>query len=389
MRLANKNLKRIFLKPHFFVFIFSFSLVVMFKNCSPVNNAFVSSTGQILKTCEGQNCDNELISGFSVLSPLLASYSQGTVLNITINLTSNVDYSDFQSCSVYEQSNNMRPVVTFAHQNNLQLQFDYTMPNGNVTLLLRCRAGAIESSRLLSIPIETASGGGPSWSCPSQFPTNTAFTSTATGGGTGLVNIPGISVANISGFESLRNVMGFNVNPFPNTGTSAKYLGPDTEARVFEFIVPSPFPANTPDGFPVRSRYFQFVSWPNGWHGGPLAYISISTCPGDFRIPTSSQQGTISDPTYSESCRNWRGASWNQIDYGGEATIPYLVGTSQSVSTPSSCYLTPGRKYYLNIIMSKAHYNSRRLLPLQRYCGGWENMPTFDCGQGISAHIIQ
>jgi hypothetical protein len=236
------------------------------------------------------------------------------------------------------------------------------------TLRLTCfgSTGSAVSERTVTTSVQIQP---PPPDCPatSEIP----YTSTSAGSTT-RTQIPGVSVLEIDGFQQLSNVFGFNVNPFPSTGTAGNLLAPWTDVRVIKFNVPNPFPDG---GF---LRRFQFVSWPNGFNGGNNAYISISSCPGDLRVPTGTQSGTATDPTYAESCRNWRGNSWTFEDTG-QGDLPYTVGVEGQTSTPTSCVLVPGRTYYMNIFMSKPNRGNRTILPTNSIC------PDFDCGHGYSA----
>jgi hypothetical protein len=247
-----------------------------------------------------------------------------------------------------------------------------TQPSTTYTLRLICygSTGSATSERTVTT---SAQVNPPPSSCPTQFPTSTAYTS-ATAGATAPTQISGVTLQNINGFEQLINRLGFNVNPFPVTGTTGNLLAPWNEIRVIRFDVPNPFPEGS------FLRRFSFVSWPNGFIGGLDAYISVSTCPGDLRIPTATQSGTATDPTYAEACRNWRGDSWTFADTG-QAELPYVVGVpgQPNISTPSQCVLEPGRTYYMNIYMSKPNRATRSLTPANPIC------PSSDCGHGIRA----
>lgn len=236
------------------------------------------------------------------------------------------------------------------------------------TLRLTCfgSTGSAVSERTVTTSVQIQP---PPPDCPatSEIP----YTSSSAGSNT-RTQIPGVSVLEIDGFQQLVNVLGFNVNPFPSTGTAGNLLAPWTDVRVIKFNVPDPFPSG---GF---LRRFQFVSWPNGFIGANNAYISISSCPGDLRVPTATQSGTTTDPTYAESCRNWRGNSWTFED-AGQGDIPYTVGVAGQTSTPTSCVLVPGQTYYMNIFMSRPNRANRTILPANSIC------PDFDCGHGISA----
>lgn len=192
------------------------------------------------------------------------------------------------------------------------------------------------------------------------------------------IQINGVTINNIDGLETLVNVLGFNVNPFPTTGTSGHLIGSWHNIRVIRFTVPNPFPQGS------FLRRFLFTSSPNGFVGGTDAYMSVSTCPGDLRIPTATQSGTADDPTYAESCRTWRGSSWT-FDTG-QPDLPYVVGSpgQSNPSTPTSCVLEPGKTYFLNIYLSKPNRSTRSLTPANPVCRAPENN-FFDCGHRVSA----
>lgn len=251
-----------------------------------------------------------------------------------------------------------------------------TQPETTYTLRLTCygSTGSATSDRTVTT---SAQVNPPPPQCPNQFPTPSAYTS-AQAGATAPTPISGVTINNINGFENLINVLGFNLNPFPSTGTTGNLLAPWDNIRVIRFTVPNPFPPGT------FARRFQFISWPNGFVGGMDAYISVSSCPGDLRIPTAQQAGSENDPTYAEACRNWRGTSWT-FAQTGQSDIPYDVGVpgQPNLSTPTQCVLEPGRTYFLNIYLNRPQQN-RTLTPTQPVCrdpGG----NFFDCGHGISA----
>ena len=80
-------------------------------------------------------------------------------------------------------------------------------------------------------------------------------------------------------------------------------------------------------------------------------YISISQCPGDFRIPTT-VAAPANDPTYSLACRNFT------VSPIALTTIPTrgirydLNGTPSNVGGNLQCGLTLGNTYYLNFILA-------------------------------------
>jgi hypothetical protein len=75
-------------------------------------------------------------------------------------------------------------------------------------------------------------------------------------------------------------------------------------------------------------------------------YVTVSSCPGDFRLPERGSTAPVDDPTFARGCRNYRDAFGfpNQV----VANIRYEVSTEPS--NESTCRIAPGRTYYLNFI---------------------------------------
>ncbi len=83
-------------------------------------------------------------------------------------------------------------------------------------------------------------------------------------------------------------------------------------------------------------------------------YITISTCPGDFRIPTSATSPEpLNDPTLGFGCRNLRpaGAGGPPSSFQPFGGIVYRDdGVTQFNVVRHECGLAPGQVYFLNII---------------------------------------
>jgi hypothetical protein len=79
-------------------------------------------------------------------------------------------------------------------------------------------------------------------------------------------------------------------------------------------------------------------------------YVSVSTCPGDFRLPARGSTAPTDDPTFARGCRNLRDVQGfpNQI----ANNIRYEISTEPANET--TCRITPGRTYYLNFIRADA-----------------------------------
>jgi len=80
-------------------------------------------------------------------------------------------------------------------------------------------------------------------------------------------------------------------------------------------------------------------------------YLSISKCPGDFRVPTS-YTAPANDPTLSFACRNLRPRG--RYDLPSAGPIQFTGALAYDVNRPSSdlgCGLEYGKTYYLNFMV--------------------------------------
>jgi hypothetical protein len=223
----------------------------------------------------------------------------------------------------------------------------------------------------------------PAFACPSRFDGDLwGFTNRGAGEREPLI-LDHLPVRRVDGFEQLDNVIGFRVNPFPSTGTTANLLEEGHRPRVIRFTVPDPFPMPEP---PLRQAIL-FISWPNGWVGGTDAYIALSACPGDLRVPRRGQTGTPADPTFAEGCRNWRESSWDPGIGAAQGDVRYVLGAEGDVSTATRCVLVPGRTYYLNVYMAIPRPDQtlpRIDGPDSSMCFSAGSGESFACGHGFS-----
>jgi hypothetical protein len=132
---------------------------------------------------------------------------------------------------------------------------------------------------------------------------------------------------------------------FPNVGTNQCkiHAGPGQFISI-KFEVPTAASGIT---FPP-AREFDFL--PSQEAGVPtsgnLYYVTISQCPGDFRLPTSAT-APANDPTLSYGCRNARpqfAGSTNIVRFG---KVNYNLDVA---SDSDSCGLARGNTYYLNYV---------------------------------------
>jgi hypothetical protein len=139
-------------------------------------------------------------------------------------------------------------------------------------------------------------------------------------------------------------------NNFPNSGFTG-YLTTDSNQYIsLAFTAPT----NVAD-WTAAAPFLRF-DWGIGQQGGEAVlskvYVSISSCVGDFRIPPVGQVAPANDPTFARGCRNIRPAFGfpTQISQ----TIPYLISTVSTPSDDTTCRLTPGVPYHLNVIRANA-----------------------------------
>lgn len=256
-----------------------------------------------------------------------------------------------------------------------------TSPVGaTLTFQLDCMRleGGARSEQQITLQQPTTPPPPPPPDCPSGYPTSTAYTN-ASPGATAYQPLSGLTgFRNVNGFAQLLNQWGFPLNEFPQTGTSGILEDAPRVVRVIRFVVPDPF-------IPPANQRFVFMGQPNSFDGARNAYISVSTCPGDFRIPAAQQPAPAGDPTFAEGCRNWREPGWTFEN--GLNDIFYAIGNANDVSSPSTCTLVPGRTYYVNILMVRPQMN-RRLPPItgdeSTLCVNSFGTP-FTCGHFLNA----
>ena len=131
---------------------------------------------------------------------------------------------------------------------------------------------------------------------------------------------------------------------FPNTGGGICRLNASRNRYTsIRFQVPLD---TTP--FPGLAKEFNWN--PNQIDGEAdenAVYLSISQCPGDFRIPTTiTPPDVVNDPTFSTACRNFVGSTpFRAIKYN-------IDGAPSNIGGDVRCGLSPGKVYYLNFILA-------------------------------------
>jgi hypothetical protein len=124
---------------------------------------------------------------------------------------------------------------------------------------------------------------------------------------------------------------------FPNT-TSILCLihtqrSPNNQYISLRFVAPLGYDYSTLE---------KFFDWDESQVRGAAqsnsTYVTISQCPGDFRIPPLGATAPSNDPTYAAGCRNLFNAG----------RIEYLTGSGPSTAT--KCMINPGETYYFNYV---------------------------------------
>jgi hypothetical protein len=175
---------------------------------------------------------------------------------------------------------------------------------------------------------------------------------TAAGGGGGSCagftsNLPaGWSRGPLVSFSNVPGLAGGSWNPFPNSGQLGFIITNNNQYQSIGFNTPA---ADWTSEVPVRQFY-----WETAQVGGEAdlskVYVTISSCPGDFRIPATGSTAPTNDPTFARGCRSVRAL-------GGAPNFPdnkinYEV--SNLPATETICRLAPATTYYLNFIRATA-----------------------------------
>lgn len=211
--------------------------------------------------------------------------------------------------------------------------------NSNYGFLLRC-----------------FSAGGALTSAPARVATN----ANSVGGGeqcnAGAVVPPAFPPDNFTrnssptSFTQLLDFTGNTCQEFPSSGGGVcRFNSSRGRYTSLRFVVPT-----DPNAFLGLSKE---INWNENQIDGEAdslrVYLSISQCPGDFRVPSAvAPVDPVNDPTYSIACRNF---PYTTITAGSLAfrTIKYnLDGVPSNAGGEMRCGLTPGKTYYFNMVLA-------------------------------------
>jgi hypothetical protein len=200
------------------------------------------------------------------------------------------------------------------------------------------------------------SAGGATTSAPVRVTTNSTTIGPPTGDqcDAGAVSPPAFPPAGYernaspASFTDLVDLFGSPCQEFPSSGGGVCRLNSSrAKYTSIRFTVPA-------DG-PLYTGLAKAINWNENQVDGAAnenrVYLSISQCPGDFRIPTT-VTAPSTDPTYSLACRNF---NFTPISL---ATLPLrtihynIDGVPTNVGGEMRCGLTQGNTYYLNFILA-------------------------------------
>jgi hypothetical protein len=155
---------------------------------------------------------------------------------------------------------------------------------------------------------------------------------------------------------------------FPESGASGYVITAPNVYHAIRFQTP------TNPWTVANQQFFWEEAQQQGAASLGRVYISISSCPGDFRLPTRGSTAPANDPTFARGCRNFR--DWAGFSNQMRDRIDYAVGTGPA--NEDTCQLAPGRSYYINFIRADPTDNaigtpaqeaSCNLLPPSSSCG--------------------
>ncbi|MDX2015390.1 MAG: hypothetical protein SFW67_34685 [Myxococcaceae bacterium] len=139
-------------------------------------------------------------------------------------------------------------------------------------------------------------------------------------------------------------IRGASLNPFPNSGMTGLFLTRDDEYLAVEFTTP---PSVSDWNARAPSKLFE---WDEAQVGGAASlgriFVTISRCPGDFRIAPGGQSAPANDPTFARGCTSFRPRL--PFPAGPTSNIPYVIDGAPA--DDATCRLAPGHRYFLNFV---------------------------------------
>lgn len=359
---------------------------ITFSNATPAvtiklqsgSQVSLSATGDLIAQCDAvdpQGCARLLAGNggggqcgagaqFSeqlvVTAPGAGPYNPGsqvslrsTVTGASVCLPSAVQRPENSAISIAGWTGSLLPA------GNGQIAATVTMPSAASTtyrLSLTCFGSTGSATSQIDLATSAAAPPPPPPTC-NGLPAP-PFT-TVTPGSTSYRAVDGVpNNREVAGFEALTSLAGNPLSPFPQTFHAGLLIDAVGVSRSVRFTVPG----SPPSGGYSAEPFFGYADYPDGYSPALDAYVSITQCPGDFRVPALAQAGTSGDPTYAEGCRSYRTSRFTGTGFVNNAGIRYLVTADSNVqSTKDVCVLRPNASYFMNVIMIRP--NGNRTLP--------------------------
>ena len=163
---------------------------------------------------------------------------------------------------------------------------------------------------------------------------------------------PGWNRSGIQAFGQVPSTIMANSfwQPFPSSGFPGALITGRSEYHSVGFTTPAD------GGAWAAAAPLKTFSWIEASDGGEAllgrVYVSLSSCPGDFRIPPLGQIAPVNDTTFARGCRNIRPlfGSLNHI----YADVGYVIAGPNQPSDDTTCRLVPGTSYFMNFIRANA-----------------------------------
>ena len=143
-------------------------------------------------------------------------------------------------------------------------------------------------------------------------------------------------------------IRGARLNPFPNSGMTGLFLTRNDEYLAVEFTTPA-----SASDWAARAA-FKLFEWDEAQVGGAASlsrvFITVSRCPGDFRLATPGQTAPTNDPTFARGCTSFRPRP--PFPAGPASNLAYVIDTAPADDV--TCRLAPGQRYFLNVVRADA-----------------------------------
>lgn len=272
-------------------------------------------------------------SAFSTTADTGGAYAPGTTFTLTPTVSSSAEICVRRVTSGTPIGTNWPSTVTTPYSSQT---ISLNTASSTYGFLMECFAdGGSATSSTITVNTNAASGGGGpvTGDCPIDGSPLGLPLGYQRDGRTSLTQIRGLSTATVT-----------YLTPFPQSGRLGNLVVTRGTYASFAFDTPSSVDAWVGNNFSWSEHQSITSSDLND------VYISISECPGDFRIP-SGDTPPVEDETLTHGCRNIKFPSGAPGGQAGEYPSSLAIFYSKDgTSGHFVCGLRPGRRYYFNMI---------------------------------------